>query len=123
MFINWLDCLVDAVNKLAMEGTLLSYGFGVRGLLAILCVILVCGAVGSLVVGNRMSFFSDALAHVAFAGAALGWLLAFVVGFALVGAFFDQWLLLVMVLLGILVGIGIAYVRDATSLASDTVIG
>src|SRR5262245_14141999 len=44
----------------------------VQGLLAVLLVSLVCGAVGSLVVGNRMAFFSDALAHCAFAGVALG---------------------------------------------------
>src|SRR5947199_7633624 len=47
-----------------------------KGLLAVLLVGLICGAVGSLVVGNRMAFFSDALAHCAFAGVALGILLA-----------------------------------------------
>ena len=28
----------------------------------------ICGMVGALVVGNRMAFFSDAMAHCAFAG-------------------------------------------------------
>jgi zinc transport system permease protein len=119
----WLEALVEAITRLAPPGTLLSYSFGARGLLAILLVSVICGAVGSLVVGNRMSFFSDALAHVAFAGASLGWLLAFTFGLALAGAGFEQWLLAIMVGLGILVGTGIAYVRDVTGLASDTVIG
>lgn len=120
---DWLDALFRAINDLAPPGTYLSYPFAVRGLCAIILVSAVCGAVGSLVVGNRMSFFSDALAHVAFAGAALGWLLAFAAGLPLAGAGFDQWLLLIMILLGALVGTGIAYVRDVSSLASDTVIG
>ncbi len=123
MLADWLDALVTFVNGLAPAGSLLSYKFGVLGLLAVILVSLVCGAVGSLVVGNRMAFFSDALAHVAFAGAALGWLLAFAAGWPLAGPEFEQRLLVVMVALGMLVGTGIAYVRDATSLASDTVIG
>lgn len=119
----WLDFLIDAIHWVAPADTFFSYGFNVRGLLAVVLVSLICGAVGSLVVGNRMSFFSDALAHVAFAGAALGWLLAFSAGMVLAGQSFDQWLLLIMVVLGVLVGTGIAYVRDSSSLASDTVIG
>ena len=119
----WLDQLIQAVTELAPAGTYFAYDFNVRGLLGIILVSMVCGAVGSLVVGNRMSFFSDALAHVAFAGAALGWLLAFSFGLGLSEAAFDQWLLGIMIVVGIVVGIGIAYVRDSTSLANDTVIG
>ncbi len=39
---------------------------------------LICGAVGSLVVANRMAFFSDALAHCSFAGVAFGLLLGLI---------------------------------------------
>ena len=37
----------------------------VRIVIALVLVGLCCGAVGSMVVGSRMAFFSDALAHCA----------------------------------------------------------
>src|SRR5262249_48865894 len=46
-----------------------------RPLIALVLVSLCCGAVGSLVVGSRMAFFSDALAHCAFAGVSVGFVL------------------------------------------------
>lgn len=92
----------------------------VKGVLAILLVCLLCGMAGSLVVGNRMAFFSDAMAHCAFAGVALGFLSLLV--FHQPEA--EPWLVpLVMVLFGGLVGIAIAYVREQSALANDTVIG
>ena len=39
-------------------------------------VSVICGAVGSLVMSNRMAFFSDALAHCAFAGVGIGLLIS-----------------------------------------------
>ena len=98
--------------------------FIVNGTLALVLTSLICGAVGSLVVGNRMAFFSDALGHCAIAGISLGFLLAH--GLHLGGdsnAMIGTFALLVMVSFGALVGVGIAYVREKTSLASDTVIG
>jgi zinc transport system permease protein len=92
-----------------------------KGLLAVLLVGLICGAVGSLVVGNRMAFFSDALAHCAFAGVALGTLVALSTG---VAATKGEWLIpTIMVLFGAVVGLLIAFVRERTALANDTVIG
>jgi zinc transport system permease protein len=88
---------------------------------AINLVCLICGALGALIVGNRMSFFSDALAHCAFAGIGLG-LLIFLV-FQGNPANFRARLTLIMVAFGIGIGLLIAYVRDKTGLASDTVIG
>ncbi len=97
--------------------------FVVEGTAAIVLVSLICGSVGALVVGNRMAFFSDALAHCSFAGIALGIISAVLVG----GARHDEkidWLLpVVMILAGVVFGVGIVYVRERTSLASDTVIG
>lgn len=100
----------------------------VKPYLAVLLVCGTCGAVGSLVVGNRMAFFSDALAHCAFAGVALGLLGAMVtVGGRLdraEQADFIEWLVPgVMAILGVVVGLLIARVRESTALASDTVIG
>src|SRR5262245_13695554 len=107
----WMDQAIDAFTQVMPAGTFWSLTFNVRGLMALVLASLICCAVGSLIVGNRMSFFSDALAHVAFAGAALGWLLLFSFGLPLGGDTFDQSILGVMIGLGILVGLGIQYVR------------
>src|SRR5262249_5250516 len=85
-------------------------------------VALICGAVGALVVGNRMAFFSDALAHCAFAGISLGFLLALAAGVE-GQTEFSHWVTPVMVVFGILVGLGIDWVRQRSGLSSDTVIG
>jgi zinc transport system permease protein len=100
------------------------YGYQLGALLSVLLISSVCGMVGALVVGNRMAFFSDAMAHCAFAGISLGLLIAFF-GMGL-DAKSDElhWLLpLLMAAFGALVGVGIAFVRETTGLASDTVIG
>jgi zinc transport system permease protein len=119
---GWVERLIDFLCSLAPEGSLYSYGYNVQGLLALILVSLICGAVGSLVVGNRMAFFSDALAHCAFAGVGLGVLLA-LLGGATHEREFAHWVLPIMVGFGFLMGLGIAFVREKTSLASDTVIG
>jgi zinc transport system permease protein len=98
-----------------------SFRFNVIELVAIIMVALVCGAVGSLVVGNRMAFFSDALAHCAFAGMGLALLIALFSDF--VAAHFQDSVLLIMMGFGVAVGLGIAWVQERTSLATDTVIG
>lgn len=98
-------------------------GFELRALLAVLLVTSICGMVGALVVGNRMAFFSDAMAHCAFAGVALGILITLAVGAGKDTEEF-RWLLpLIMVAFGALVGLAIAFVKEKTDLASDTVIG
>lgn len=97
--------------------------FMVKGVFAIVLVCLLCGTVGALVVGNRMAFFSDAMAHSAFAGVALGYLSAFAAGDGKEGAV-AAWLVpLVMVLFGAAVGAAMVFVRERTGLANDTVIG
>ena len=93
----------------------------VKPVLAILLVCGLCGMLGSMVVGNRMAFFSDAMAHCAFAGVSLGYL-------SVLLAEWDKgvatWLVpLAMVAFGVAVGVLMVYVRDRTGLAHDTVIG
>lgn len=130
VFIHWLEAVVKgldsaikALTDLAPQGTFLNFEPNLRGLLAVILVCLICGGVGSLVVSNRMAFFSDALAHCAFAGVALGLLVGIFAG-AQRGSDFDHWgIPAIMVAFGILVGLAIAYVRAKTGLASDTVIG
>jgi zinc transport system permease protein len=122
MLSAWLDQAIDAFTRLFPDRTFFWFDYNVRGVLAVLLVSLCCGAVGSLVVGNRMAFFSDALAHCAFAGVALGFLMALAAGVRDQADFYE-WITPVMVAFGIAVGVAIAYVRQRTNLASDTVIG
>ncbi len=111
--------LIDGLGK-ALGFT---YGFDFRALLSVLLVTTICGMVGALVVGNRMAFFSDAMAHCAFAGVALGILLTLALGSGKHPEAY-RWLIpLVMVAFGALVGLAIAFVKEKTELASDTVIG
>lgn len=83
------------------------------------CILLapMCAAMGVKVVNFRMAFFSDAIAHSAFAGVAFGFLLS---GMALFG-YVDPRITLIG--FGLLVGLGIAMVRRKTDLSTDTVIG
>lgn len=98
----------------------LAYPYAVRALFAIVLLGLSCGMVGSLVVGNRMAFLSDALAHCAFAGVTLGMILSYVGNLAAQ----QFWVVpAVMVSFGVCMGLAIAFVRDKTTLASDTIIG
>jgi len=99
------------------------HGFEIGAFLSVVLVSSVCGLVGALVVGNRMAFFSDAMAHCAFAGISLGLIIALTMGFTPQSDEL-QWILpLIMASFGALVGVGIAFVRENTGLASDTVIG
>ena len=100
--------------------------FVVKAVLTLLVLCLLCGMVGAMVVGNRMAFFSDAMAHCAFAGVALGYISVLLTGVtdSRERAALAAWVVpLVMVAFGILIGIGMVYVRDRTGLAHDTVIG
>jgi zinc transport system permease protein len=70
-----------------------------------------------------MAFFSDALVHCAYAGVALGLLMAFLEHAPKDGPFYVIGIPLIMVGFGALVGLGTAFVREKTTLATDTVIG
>jgi zinc transport system permease protein len=119
--IGWVDTLIATFCARMPEDTLWSFEWNVRGLLAVLFVCLICGAMGALVVGNRMAFFSDALAHCAFAGVGIGVALALFIGTDKEQV--HERILEVMVIFGIAIGLLIAFVRERTGLASDTVIG
>lgn len=116
MSLEWLsDAILWTADGLG------TYTFVVKGFLAVVIACAVCGMLGSLVVGNRMAFFSDAMAHCAFAGVSLGYLGVLLGGGDRATA---TWVVpLVMVAFGIAVGAGMVLVRDRTGLAHDTVIG
>ncbi|VTS03445.1 metal ABC transporter permease [Tuwongella immobilis] len=98
--------------------------FEVRAFLTVGLVCLICGLVGAMVMANRMAFFSDAMAHCSFAGVALGMLTVLMFGYSLKAGDAQDWLVpLVMVLFSVLIGFGIAWVRERTNLATDAIIG
>jgi zinc transport system permease protein len=118
---TFVDEAIGCIRQLFAERTMLSYDFNVRALLALIMISLVCGAVGSLVVVNRMAFFSDALAHGSFAGVALGILLAFFLRLPREQLF--HWIVPVMAAFGIAFGAGIFVIRERTAQSNDTIIG
>jgi zinc transport system permease protein len=119
--ISWVEQLVTQFTLWWPVETFFTKDYNVRSTLSIFLVALICGAVGSLVVANRMAFFSDALAHCSFAGVAFGLLLGLIMGAS--DESFKQWILLIMVAFGIAVGLLIAFVQEKAGLPSDTVIG
>ena len=87
------------------------YDFMKNALLAILLIAPLYGLAGTMVINNRMSYYSDALGHSALAGIALGTLIGL------------QDYLLSMILFAVLFGLGIAAVKNKTRSSTDTVIG
>lgn len=85
-------------------------GFMQRALAGLLLLAPLTAMLGVHVINFRMSFFSDAISHSAFAGVALG----------LIFSVNPHWS---MPLFGVLVGLGIVAVRRHSLLSSDTVIG
>lgn len=118
----WVEELVYRVKLWALAAvgpeSLWANEANILALTSIILASLICGLVSSLVVTNRMAFFSDALAHCAFAGVALGYIFLFLDWFTS-----DDLVLVVMIVFGAVMGLLIAYVREQTTLATDTVIG
>ena len=82
-----------------------------NALLAVLVISPLFGLLSTMVVTNRMSFFSDALGHSAFTGIAIGTLCGFAD---------PMWM---AVLLAAAFALLFTYVRRRSNMASDTVIG
>ena len=98
-FIAWaipLDCMQARFMQQALVGLIL--------------LAPMCAAMGVQVVNFRMAFFSDAISHSAFAGVAIGLLLAMDVHLSMIG-------------LALLIGLLITAVGRRSSLSIDTIIG
>ena len=98
-FVGWaipLDCMQARFMQQALVGLVL--------------LAPMCAAMGVQVVNFRMSFFSEAISHSAFAGVAIGLLLAVNVHVS-------------MVALAVLIGVLITVVGRRSSLSIDTIIG
>lgn len=98
----------DLIGHLPFEWT--QYAFMRTALLAVLIVSPLFGLIGTLVVNNRMAFFSDAIGHASLTGIGLGVLLGLADPF---------WALLAF---GLILGIGIISLQRFTRSAMDTVI-
>ena len=81
-----------------------------RAMLGLLLIAPLAALSGVQVVNSRMSFFSDAIGHSAFAGVALGLILSLPVEFT-------------MPALALAIGLLIMYLRRGSRLSTDTVIG
>lgn len=88
--------------------------------IALTCTI--TGILGAFIVGNRLAFFSDALAHCAFTGIALGLMFALLQQGITGQALEDRFVPLIMMIVGIGFALGIVYIREQTALPSDTII-
>ena len=108
------DCTPLLAPLLSLFGAVpldcLQLRFMQQALLGLLLLCPMTAALGVQVVHFRMAFFSDAIGHSAFAGAALGLMLAV-----------DP--MLAMPFFGVLVGLAVMAVQRRSALSSDTAIG
>ena len=103
-----LSWLFSLASHFPLDG--MDMRFMQQALLGLLLLCPMTAALGVQVVHFRMAFFSDAIGHSAFAGAALGLMLAL-----------DP--LLAMPVFGVLVGLAVMAVQRRSALSSDTAIG
>ncbi|UCH81598.1 MAG: metal ABC transporter permease [Nitrospiraceae bacterium] len=95
---------------MTMISEYISYPFIQRALIASVMVGILCPFIGNFVVLRRMSFFSDAISHSAFAGIAVGALLGIDLSMS-------------SILMAVIISFVIAFLSERTSLSHDTVIG
>jgi len=104
-----MDIWYSIIEMLPFEWT--GHTFMKNALLAIILISPVFGILGTMVVNNRMAFFSDALGHGAFTGVAIG---------SIMGLVQPLWS---AVIFSVVFSIGIAVIKHRSRMASDTVIG
>src|SRR6187200_910276 len=86
---------------------ILQYGFMQRALLSAVAISIMCSIVGLFLVLKRHSLFSDALAHVAFGGIALG-------------LFTGVYPILTAYVVAILAAVGVNKLRESTKIPPDS---
>lgn len=104
-----MEILYALLGALPFDG--LQHGFMKNAFLAVLLVTPLFGLLSTMVVSNRMAFFSDSLGHGAFTGLAVGVLLG--------------WLspLLSLVAFSIVFALLITCIKSRSSASTDTIIG
>ena len=103
-----LTLIYDLLGRLPLD--CLQMRFMQQAMLGLLLLAPMASVLGVEVISFRMAFFSDAIGHSAFAGVALGLILAINPRIS-------------MPIFGVLVGLGIMAVRRRSNLSGDTVIG
>ena len=88
----------------------IQYDFMKNALLAVICIVPLFGILGTMIVNNKLAFFSDALGHSAFTGMAIGVLL----GINNVD--------ISMVIFGILFAIVLNFIKTKKTASTDTII-
>ena len=88
----------------------MSYQFMKNALLAILLISPIFAILGTMIVNNKMAFFSDALGHSAFTGIAIGML------------FGMQNISIAMILFAVIFAICLNCVKHKVSYSADTII-
>ncbi|MGW8115474.1 metal ABC transporter permease [Caproicibacterium sp. NSD3] len=104
---EWFYHLVDTL--LPFQWT--EFGYMKNALLAIILITPLFGLVGTMIVNNKMAFFSDALGHSALTGIAIGVMLGI-----------DNYLISMMGF-ALLFALGISAVMRKASSSADTIIG
>lgn len=89
----------------------IKHDFMKNALLAVLLLTPVFGLLGTMVVSNRMAFFSDSIGHGAFTGVAIG---------ALLGGIQPVW---GAILFSVVFAVTITIIKNKTKTSTDTVIG
>lgn len=98
------------IMEMVLPFSWMQYNFMKNALLAILIITPLFGILGTVIVNNRMAFFSDALGHSALTGIALGTL------FGLANAN------IAMLLFAILFALLLNYIKRKNTVSTDTVI-
>lgn len=105
-----MDHIYSILNTILPFGWL-EYDFMKNALLAVLLITPVFGILGTIIVNNRMAFFSDALGHGAFTGIAIG---------SVIGLVRPAWS---AVIFSIGFSVLITIIKNRTKSSTDTVIG
>jgi zinc transport system permease protein len=95
----------------AMPFGFVEHTFMKNALLAVLLAMPLFGVIGTMVVSNRMAFFSDSIGHGAFTGIAIG---------AIVGVFKP---VLSTILFSVVFAMAITFIKNKSRTSTDTVIG
>jgi ABC-type Mn2+/Zn2+ transport system permease subunit len=102
--------MTTPIQRRPLMGEILAYPFMQRALIAAVIVGPLCAFLGVFVILRQMAFFSDAIAHAALTGIALGLLL-------------QIHPMAVLVVFSLLVAAAIVFTSERTTLPQDTVIG
>ncbi|KJS47035.1 MAG: ABC transporter [Peptococcaceae bacterium BRH_c23] len=109
--IGWLMHLWYSLVDLVLPFEWMQYAFMKNALLGVLLVTPIFGLLGTMIVNNKMAFFSDSLGHSALTGIAIG---------VILGIKNPVWSILFF---SVLITIAILFVKEANTASTDTIIG